>query len=69
MKKYKVVYKEVFDDDPTNAFASSRFANIPQERLIDADSIDDAKSRVSRLAGDGNNIRTLKIKIIEVRDA
>ena len=68
MSKYKVVYKKVFDDDLTNAFASERFANIPQERLIDADSIDEAKSKVLRLVGlSTNSMRTFKVNIIEVR--
>jgi hypothetical protein len=49
MKKYRVVYKTVFDDDTLNKFASSKYANIPEEKFIDAQNIDEAKIKVKDL--------------------
>jgi len=78
MEKYRVVYKTVFDNDPLNKFASSRYANIPQERIIDAQNINEAKIKVKDLANlhmknrqknlPYYNRRTFSTYILEVRE-
>ena len=69
MKTFQVVYRAVYDDDPSNTFASSRFANIPRDRFVDADSIDEAKAKVIKLvslAEAKNTMRTFKVHIFDV---